>query len=70
LAYQNVRGLNIKLPKLYADSLAFSEAILAFPETWLKPKISDSEVLSKNFNTYKTDRSPRRGEYTFIIPMT
>jgi len=61
LAYQNVRGLNMKLPKLYADSFAFSEDILAFTETWLKPEISDSEVLSKNFNTYRTDRSPLRG---------
>jgi len=51
----------MKLPKLYADSCAFSEGILAFTETWLKPEISDSEVLSKNCNTYRTDRSPRRG---------
>jgi len=50
----------MKLPKLYADSSAFSEDILAFTETWLKPEISDSEVLSKNFNTYRTDRTPRR----------
>jgi len=42
----------MKLPKLYADSSAFSEDILAFTETWLKPEISDSEVLSNNFNTY------------------
>jgi len=41
LAYQNVRGLNMKQPKLYADSPAFSEDILAFTETWLKPEISD-----------------------------
>jgi len=44
----------MKLPKLYADSSAFTE-------TWLKPEISDSEVQSKNFNMYRTDRSPRRG---------
>jgi len=51
----------MKLHKLYADSFAFSEDILAFTETWLKPEISDSEVLSKNLNAYRTDRSPRRG---------
>jgi len=39
----------MKLPKLYADSSAFSEDILAFTETWLKPEISDSEVLYKIF---------------------
>jgi len=33
LAYQNVRGLNIKLPKLHADFSAFSEDILTFTET-------------------------------------
>jgi len=54
-------GDNIKLLKLYADSSSFSEDILAFTETWLKPEISDSEVLSNNFSTYKTDRSPRGG---------
>jgi len=61
LAYQNVSGLNMKLPKLYGDFSAFFEDILAFTETWLKLEISDSEVLSKKFNTYRTDRSPRRG---------
>jgi len=49
----------MKLLKLYADSSACSEDILAFTETWLKPEISDSEVLSKKCNTYRTDRSPR-----------
>jgi len=51
----------MKLPKLYADTSSCSEGILTFTETWLKPEISDSKVLSKNFNTYRTDRSPRRG---------
>jgi len=51
----------MKLPKLHADSSAFSDDILALTETWLKPEIFYSEVLSKNFNTYGTDRSPRRG---------
>jgi len=57
----------MKLPKLYADSSAFSEDILAFSETWLKPEISDSEVLSKNYNTYRSDRSPRRGVGVLIV---
>jgi len=30
LAYENVRGLNMKTPKLYADSSAFTEDISAF----------------------------------------
>jgi len=51
----------VKLHKIYADSSAIPEDILAFTETWLKPEISDSEVLCNNFNTYRTDRSPRRG---------
>jgi len=37
-------GLNMKLPKLYADSSDFSEDILAFTDTWLKPETSVSEV--------------------------
>jgi len=44
----------MKLPKLYADSSASSADILTFTETWLKPEISDSEVLSNNFNAYRT----------------
>jgi len=78
------RGLKMKLPKLQADSSAFSEDILALTETWLKPEISDPEVMSKNFSTYRTDRSPLRGvgywlplpllyhrrAYTFLIPLT
>jgi len=49
----NVRGLNIKLPKFYVDSSAFNKDILAFTETWLKPEILDSEVISNN-STYRT----------------
>jgi len=51
----------MKLPKLYAESSAFTSDILAFTETWLKPEISDSEVLSNNCKAYRTDRSSRRG---------
>jgi len=51
----------MKLPKLYADSSAISEDNLAFTETWLKLEVSYSEVLSKNVNTFRTDRSLRRG---------
>jgi len=45
----------MKLPKLYADSSAFTAAILAFMETWLKPEMSDSKVLSNNFKVYRTE---------------
>jgi len=45
----------MKLPKLYANSSAFTADILAFTETWLKAEISDNEVLSNNFNA--EDRS-------------
>jgi len=31
----------MKLRKLYADSPAFSEDVLGFTETWLKPEISE-----------------------------
>jgi len=50
----------MKLPKLGADYSPFSEDILAFTETCVNPDILDSEVLSNNFSTYRTDRSPRR----------
>jgi len=33
LDYENVRGLSMKLPKLYADSSAFTEDILSLTET-------------------------------------
>jgi len=55
---------NMKLPKLYVDSSAFSEDILAFTETWMKTEISNSEVLSKN--TYRSDRYPRRGSGVLV----
>jgi len=45
----------MKLPKLYADSSAFTA------ETWLKAKISDSEVLSSTFSAFRTDRPSRKG---------
>jgi len=70
LAYQNVRGLNIKLPKLYVDSSAFTRDILSFTETWLKPEISDSEVLSNKFNAYRSDRSSLRGVGVLIAVTT
>jgi len=66
LAYQNVRGLNIKLSQLYADSSALTEDILDFTEIWMKPEISDSEVLSSNFNTYRTDRFSRSGAVCWL----
>jgi len=53
----------MKLSKLYADSSAFTADILAFMKTWLKPEISDSEVLSNNFKVYRTEPiAPHVGE--------
>jgi len=36
----------------------------------LKPEISDNEVLSNNFNAYRTDRSSRRGGGVLIAVST
>jgi len=60
----------MKLPKLYANSSAFTAVILAFTETWLKPEISDSKVLSNKFNAYRTDRSSRRAGGVLIAVTT
>jgi len=59
----------MKNPRFYTDSSAFSEDIQTLTESSMTPEISDSEVVSNNFNAYWTDRSSRRGNGV-RIPVT
>lgn len=54
--YQNVRGLNTKLPGVYRNSVGCGYDIIAFTETWLTADIFDSEIFCNEFNTYRRDR--------------
>jgi len=42
----------MKNPRFYTDSSAFSEDIQTLTESSMTPEISDSEVVSNNFNAY------------------
>jgi len=61
LSYQNTRGLQSKLTKLYTDSFSLSSHLIVLTETWLKPKILSSEVFPSKYTTYRLDRTFRRG---------
>lgn len=52
ISYQNVRGLNTKLTRLYTDSFDYASSVTEFAEfteTWLKRSILDSEILFCNY---------------------
>lgn len=49
ISYQNVRGLNTKLTRLYTDSFDYASSVTEFTETWLKRSILDSEILFCNY---------------------
>lgn len=49
ILYQNVRGLNTKLTRLYTDSFDYASSVTEFTETWLKRSILDSEILFCNY---------------------
>lgn len=61
IGYQNVRGLNTKLPRLYVDSFNFEYKVLVFTETWLKPGTFNSEIMCGNFLIYRKDRIHKKG---------
>ncbi|XP_075162980.1 uncharacterized protein LOC142235603 [Haematobia irritans] len=59
----NVRGLNTKLSRLYADSFnfGFEFAVLVMTETWLRPSVYDSEILCGHYLVFRKDRMGRIG---------
>lgn len=56
ILYQNVRGLNTKLPEVYRNSVGCGYDIVVFTETWLSSDVFDSEVFCNEFNVYRRDR--------------
>ena len=51
-----MRGLNSKLKSLYLNSFNFQSLVIVFTETWLKPSISDSEILCSRYCIFRRDR--------------
>jgi len=47
LSYQNTRGLQSKLTKLYTDSFSLSSHLIVLTETWLKSGNSKLRSFSK-----------------------
>jgi len=50
-------GLNTKLQQLYVAGLASDYNIICLTETWLKPSVSNSEILGPNFNIFRKDHT-------------
>ena len=61
MLYQNVRGLNTKLKNTYLKSFESDLKILVFTETWLKPDIRDTEILSDQYQLFRNDRLNKVG---------
>ena len=61
MLYQNVRGLNTKLKNTYLKSFESDLKILVFTETWLKPNIRDTEILSDQYQLFRNDRLNKVG---------
>ena len=61
VCYQNVRGLNTKLTRLFSDSLGFNYDVIVFSETWLKPSVLNSEILCSRYQIFRKDRVLKKG---------
>ena len=61
-----MRGLNTKLRNIYLKSFDCDFKILVFTETWLKPQIRDTEILSDQYQIYRKDRLNKMGGGVFI----
>ena len=46
---------------LYLNSFLFDSAVIVFTETWLKPSILNTEVLSTSYSIYRRDRDSKGG---------
>ena len=49
------------MKKLYLNSFSFCSSVIVFTETWLKPSITNSEVLSSSYTIHRKDRSSHGG---------
>ena len=54
--YQNVRGLNTKLPEIYNALASCHYDIIAFSETFLNDSVHNSEISNNNYTIYRSDR--------------
>mgnify|MGYP003482109637 FL=1 len=59
--YQNVRGLNTKMTKLFSNSFDFDHHVIIFTETWLKDNVFDSELLCNKYQIFRFNRNDRNG---------
>lgn len=59
--YQNTRGINTKLSKVYEGLLTNNYDIVLFTETWLSPSVSNSEFVDNNYIIFRQDRKSKRG---------
>lgn len=56
IVYQNVRGLNTKLPSIYNQSFDFLYDVIIFTETWLVDNVLNTEIFCGNYQIYRRDR--------------
>lgn len=61
ICYQNVRGLNSKLSRLFVDSYDFDFDVIVFSETWLKDNVLNSEIFCNKYIIYRKDRPNKIG---------
>lgn len=54
--YQNCRGLRTKTGDFYTASLITDYDVICVTESWLKPHINSSEVISGKYNIFRRDR--------------
>ena len=58
MVYQNVRGLDTKLSKLFVDSHDFMySGVIVLTEIWLRDSNFNVEILSSKYQTYRYNRN-------------
>lgn len=55
--YQNVRGLNTKTQVILNSTYTCHYDAIALTETWLDDRTNNAEIISNNFNVFRSDRN-------------
>ena len=55
--YQNVKGLNTKLPNFYCESLCEEYCVIIFTETWLSEEVNSNKLFDNRYVVFGTDRN-------------
>lgn len=55
--YQNVNGLNSKTHEIFNSSSSCHFDLIALSETWLDERVNISEVISAQYNVFRSDRN-------------